>query len=75
MYFTIYKQVKLQMKEKFQPQTTSMKCFIYACASTVSEVFTLAFYYPYELIKIRLLTQNEKYKYNGVTDAMKKIYK
>ncbi len=30
-------------------------------------------YYPYELVKIRLLTKNEQYQYSSVSDAFVKI--
>ena len=35
----------------------------------------LGIYYPYELVKVRFLTKNDIYKYEGVCDAMRKIVK
>lgn len=46
---------------------------IYACSSTIAEIFALTVYYPYELIKVRFLTKNDKYGYESVSDAFVKI--
>jgi len=46
---------------------------IYALASTIAEVIALIVYYPYELIKVRLLTKNNTYRYDSVSDAFIKI--
>lgn len=52
-----------------------LKALIYASASTVAEIFSLFIYYPYELVKIRLLTKNDLYRYTSVSDAFYKILK
>lgn len=52
-----------------------MKALIYASASTVAEIVSLFIYYPYELVKIRLLTKNAVYKYTSVSDAFYNILK
>jgi hypothetical protein len=46
---------------------------IYAVASLFAEMSTLALYYPYELIKVRLMTKNHEFKYENVSDAFRKI--
>lgn len=48
---------------------------IYAGASTIAEVIALIAYYPYELVKVRFLTKNDKYGYQSVSDAFIKILK
>ena len=35
----------------------------------------LVFYYPFDLIKTRMQTSNDTYKYRNVTDAFYKIFK
>lgn len=39
----------------------------------LSEVIALTVYYPFELIKVRLLTKNDVYKYDSISDAAIKI--
>ena len=73
IYFYLYKSLKVSMKNHFDPKTPSAKAAIYATASTVAEVIALTVYYPYELIKVRLLTKNDKYRYSSVSDAFFKI--
>ena len=46
---------------------------IYASSSTMAEIVSLFIYYPYELVKIRLLTKNDHFKYTSVSDAFFKI--
>ena len=48
---------------------------IYASASTIAEIVALSIYYPYELVKVRLLTKNDHYNYFSVSDAFYKILK
>lgn len=75
MYFYLYKGLKVYMKDKLHPHSTSMMACIYASASTIAEVFALIVYYPFELIKVRLLTRNDHFKYSSVSDAFFKITK
>lgn len=63
------------MKEKYEPSSASHNAAIYVTASTIAEVITLAFYYPYELIKVRLMTKNDQYKYENLLHAFRKIIK
>lgn len=74
IYFYIYKGLKVYMKESLGgPSSASMKAAIYASASTIAECIALSIYYPFELIKVRLLTKNDYYKYHSVSDAFRKI--
>jgi hypothetical protein len=76
LYFYMYKGIKCYMKESEMYQnskSTSFRALIYASSSTIAEVISLLIYYPYELVKIRLLTKNDIYKYESVSDAFVKI--
>lgn len=44
-------------------------------ASALSEFGALWFYYPFDLIKTRMQTSNESYKYANLLDAFFKIHK
>ena len=48
---------------------------IYLSASTISEIIALFIYYPFELVKVRLLTKNDVFKYYSVSDGFSKILK
>lgn len=47
----------------------------YFTASCIAEVFALTLYYPYDMIKVRLQTSNDKFHYNSLSDAFSKIIK
>ena len=72
VYFYVYKALKQVMKDFFDPQTTTQKAMIYALASALSQSIDLVCY-PLEMIRIRLLTMNDVYKYRCVSDAMRNI--
>lgn len=56
VYFYIYKHLKLFLKDKIDnPNYLTM---IYAAASWTAESFALLVYYPYELVRVRMLTMN-----------------
>ncbi len=61
LYFYIYKGLKVFLKDHFHPESTSTFALIYASASTIAEIFALFIYYPFELVKVRLLTKNDHY--------------
>ena len=69
--------MKSHLKEseayKKSTHSTSLRALIYASSSTIAEIISLFIYYPWELVKIRLLTKNEMYKYESVSDAFVKI--
>lgn len=74
IYFFLYKGLKVHMKESMGgPSSASMKAAIYASASTIAECLALTVYYPFELIKVRLMTMNDRFKYESVNDAFHKI--
>lgn len=76
LYFYMYKGIKCYLKETELYQhshSTSLRALIYASSSTIAEVISLLIYYPYELVKIRLLTKNDIYQYSSVSDAFVKI--
>lgn len=76
IYFYIYKGLKVHLKKSLDsPSSAGMKAAIYASASTIAECVALTIYYPFELIKVRLLTKNEHYRYNSVSHAFLKISK
>ena len=72
MYFYVYKALKVGLKEKFRPETTFAKALIYALSATLSQAVDVICY-PLEMIRIRLLTNNDVYKYKSVSDALRKI--
>ena len=47
---------------------------IYMAASVIAEAFSLAVYYPYEIVKVRMIAKNDKFNYSSIPDAFKKIY-
>ena len=77
VYFYLYKGVKGHLKDsetyKKSTHSTSFRALIYASSSTIAEIISLFIYYPWELVKIRLLTKNDIYKYDSVSDAFVKI--
>ena len=42
--------------------------------AAIAETASLLFYYPYDLIKTRMQTSNDRYKYRNLVDAFCKIY-
>jgi hypothetical protein len=75
IYFYLYKAVKVHLIEHFHPTSEVMLTLTYATSSTIAEVISLILYYPYEMIKVRLMTKNHIYRYFSVGDAFKKILK
>lgn len=79
VYFYIYKGLKFLLKEtdlfKTHNESTPVKALVYASSSTIAEIFSLCIYYPFELVKIRLLTRNDHFRYTSVSDAFYKILK
>lgn len=77
LYFYIYKGLKCHLKDtdtfRSNCDSTPLKALVYASASTVAEIASLFIYYPFELVKIRLLTKNDHFKYSSVSDAFNNI--
>lgn len=42
--------------------------------SAVAEIFSVPFYYPFDLIKVRMQTSHAKYGYNNLIDGVIKIW-
>ena len=62
-FFAIYKGLKKKLKEYYQPTTQNQLTLIYLCASVTAETMSLFMYYPYEMLKVRIIAKNDKYKY------------
>jgi len=62
------------MKEVFDPKTQNQCTLIYMAASVVAEAISLAVYYPYEIVKVRMIAKNDKFNYTSIPDAFKKIF-
>jgi hypothetical protein len=74
-FFAIYKGLKIKLKEIFEPKTQNQCSIIYLVASMVAEAITLAMYYPYEIIKVRIIAKNDIYQYKSLPDAFIKMFK
>jgi hypothetical protein len=72
LYFYLYKGIKVFMKEHFQAESTFAKAAIYAFSATIAQSVDVVCY-PLEMIRVRLLTMNDVYKYRSVSDALLKI--
>lgn len=70
VYFTFYK----YLKEKFIASKEASFMQFFMC-SVLSEIFTLLFYYPYDLIKSRLQTRNFHFKYKNLVHAFRSVIK
>lgn len=54
---------------------TAMQAFLVSLVGTaLAEVACLPFYYPYDLIKVRMQTMHEKYGYRNFIDGVCKIW-
>ena len=68
-FFAIYKGLKIKLKEYYQPTTQKQLTLIYLSASIIAETLSLLMYYPYEMMKVRIIAKNDKYKYKSVSDG------
>ena len=62
------------MKDHFQAESQLAKACIYAASATLAQAVDIICY-PMEMIRIRLLTSNDTYRYRSVSDAISKIVK
>ena len=69
LYFYVYKGLKTYMKEKIRPESRSSAALVYAFASSIAECLSLLIYYPYEVVKVRMLTKSHVYQYKSIPDA------
>ena len=58
LYFLFYKGIKMHANEHLKDHSPMVKGALYASASTIAEIIALTVYYPFELIKVRLVTKN-----------------
>jgi hypothetical protein len=72
LYMYFYKAIKQKMKENLKPQTQFGKACIYAASSTLAQSVDL-FCYPFEMVRIRMLTMRDVYGYYSVSDAFRQI--
>jgi hypothetical protein len=75
LFFIIYKGLKMKMREYFEPKTQKECSLIYMAASFISEAVALCIYYPYEILKVRMIAKNDVFGYKSIPDAFKKIVK
>lgn len=43
-------------------------------SSVIAEIVALVLYYPYEIVKVRMVAKNEQYQYRSIPDAFQKMY-
>ena len=73
LYFSIYKYLKDVVRDLLDED--SDLAFCYMIASTCAGFCTLGVAYPYDLIKCRLQSVNDVYKYQNLSHAFKKEIK
>ena len=39
----------------------------------MAEAMSICFYYPFEIVKVRMIAKNDTYGYKSIPDAFKKI--
>jgi hypothetical protein len=69
-YFYFYKRIKESMK-KILEKDKSLFFLAYSLSSVVSEIIVYVFYYPFDLIKTRILCGQNEYK--NFSDGMRQI--
>ena len=70
VYFTLYKQCKNILEPRFEPYSP----FLYASASMIANLVSLAVYYPFVLVKTRWLSSNDVFKYTSLSGAFKELF-
>ena len=74
VYFYSYAIIKQQLNNSSDNKSFSRTLFTAFFASALSESLALWLYYPFDLIKTRMQTSIEVYKYSNLLDALIKIY-
>ena len=72
-YFYVYKQIKVGLRHYFE--SIGNIPLLYFCSAALSECLSLGFYYPLDLVKVRMQARHEQYKYKGTFDGFYRIYK
>ena len=47
---------------------------IYSFSAVIAEALSMIIYYPYEIVKVRMVAKNDQYNYKSIPDAFSKIY-
>lgn len=71
IYFSTYKKLKILFKKMLEGES-DVKYIAYTLATILSELIVYPLYYPFDLIKTRILTG--QYLYRNFWDGIKKIY-
>lgn len=58
-FFAFYKGLKSKMKDKFKPKNQFECSIIYTFSSIVAEALSMIIYYPYEIVKVRMVAKND----------------
>jgi hypothetical protein len=71
-FYEVIKRINHEYGENHHP-TLWQTFFVSAGASSFAEALALVFYYPYDLIKTRMQTKDDVYRYRNLSDAFLKI--
>lgn len=74
VFFYAYRKIKLWMSlyliDQESKEMSLWHVFMMSAgASVIAEILSLGFYYPYDLIKTRMQSMHDKYRYRNITDA------
>ena len=69
-YFYLYK----QFKEKYKKYIGDCSAKMFMISSCLTQMLALWVFYPFDMIKVRLQTSNDIFKYKGLKDAFKRIW-
>jgi len=70
VFFGTYKALKDILRNYFDGSVDLAICYLIASCAT--EIITLSVKYPYDLIKCRLQSAHQKFKYRNLPDAFTK---
>ena len=69
VYFFLYKKIKLSLYDYFEGNISPVIVFL--VASMIAEIFTIVVHFPYDLVKCRLQSKNNIFKYKNLPHAFK----
>ena len=72
VYFYLYKKIKLSLYDYFGD--TINPAIVFLLASMIAEVFTIVVYFPYDLVKCRLQSKNNIFKYKNLPHAFRQEF-
>jgi len=74
IYYYLYARLRQSFQQRCQDEPSFLQTIFAAFSSSAfAELIALFFYYPYDMIKTRMQTRNEHYKYANLVDAFLKI--